>query len=156
MYPSGKRPGSVVALCALEALFGILGVVSGAMLIADPSGAIMGFSDEIRESIPFQSFLPVGLFLLFIFGLGSLLLGYGAWTRRELFLGWLSHAAKRHWSWTGGMLMMVVLVAWLAVEGALIGLEWAATYMTVAIGVSIFMMLVIPTTVVYYRFVSGT
>lgn len=151
-YPQGKRPASVIVLIAFLAFYGLLGVVSGAILIADPSGAGMGFTPDLRDSIPFHSFLPVGLFLLVVYGLGGLLLAYGALTRRELFLGWLSERSGRHWSWTGGALLMLTLVGWLAVEGYLIGLDFAATYFTVLIGAVISMMLVLPSTRRYFLY----
>ena len=150
-YPETRRPFCSTLLIALEVLYGILGLISGSMLISDPSGALLGFTSDIRDKVPFQSFLPVGLFLFLIYGVGSLLLAYGSLTRKELFLGRISQVARHHWSWFGGMLLTVVLVMWLAVEGSLIGLDWPATYFTVLIGVGIFIMLILPPTTRYYR-----
>lgn len=150
-YPDAKRPVSVIVLFAFLAFYGVLGIVSGSILIADPTGAGMGFTSDLLDKMPFHSFLPVGLFLFFIYGIGGLLLAYGALTRRELFLEWLSSWSGRHWSWTGGVLMMFILVIWLLVEGSLIGLDFAATYFTVAIGAVISTMLVLPRTREHFR-----
>jgi hypothetical protein len=91
------------------------------------------------------------MFLFFIYGVGSVILAYGAFTRKEGILGFVSRAGGYHWSWTGGIMMTVVLVLWLTVEGSLIGLDWAATYFTVMIGASIFAVLILPSTKMYYR-----
>ncbi|MHC1680792.1 MAG: hypothetical protein AB9860_06050 [Methanomassiliicoccales archaeon] len=128
-----------------------MGVVSGLILISDPSGAGMGFTLDIRENIPFQSFLPVGLFLFGVFGLVPLLLAYGALTKKELAFGRISEMSGYHWSWTGGMILVLTLVIWLALEGMLIGLDYAATYMTVVMGAAVFVTLMLPSTRKYYR-----
>lgn len=128
-------------LIAVELLYGVLGLVSGALLIADPSGAGLGFTPDIREKIPFQSFLPVGLFLFTVFGIIPLILAFGAVTRKEYAFESISRTSDHHWSWTGGMLLISALVLWLMVEGMLIGLDFAATYMTVMLGAAIFILL---------------
>ncbi|MBN1109743.1 MAG: hypothetical protein JXA45_03170 [Methanomassiliicoccales archaeon] len=150
-YPEAKRPASVTVLFAFLTLFGFLGIVSGAMLMADPSGESMGFTSELLENMPFNSFLPVGLFLFFVYGIGGLLLAYGSLTRKELFLEAISERSGLHWSWTGGVLMMLTLIIWLAVEGTLIGLDFAATYFTISIGAVISVMLTMPATRGYLK-----
>jgi hypothetical protein len=150
-YPQWKRPLSSIVLIAFEAFLGILGLIGGILLISDPSGGSLGFPSDVRESIPFQSFLPVGLFLFFVYDIGPLVLAYGATTRKEAYFGWVSKVGGYHWSWVGGMLLMAVLVIWLTVEGSLIGLDWPATYFTVLIGSVIFIMLILPHTRKFYR-----
>ena len=145
-YPQTKRPAAAKVLIAVELLYGLLGLVSGALLLADPSGAGLGFTSEIREKIPFQTFLPVGLFLFIVYGIVPLLLAFGAITRKEYAFDNISRLSGHHWSWTGGMLLMAALVLWLMVEGMLIGLDFAATYMTVMLGAVIFILLVLPCT----------
>ncbi|MFA5312631.1 MAG: hypothetical protein WC375_04820 [Methanomassiliicoccales archaeon] len=150
-YPQVKRPVSATALIVLEVFYAIMGTASGLMLILDPSGVSMGITPDIRDKIPFESFLLVGMFLFFIYGLGSITLAYGSMTRKEGILGSVSRAGGYHWSWVGGILMTVTLVIWLIIEGSLIGLDWAATYFTVMIGAAIFVMLILPPTRKYYR-----
>jgi hypothetical protein len=132
---------SVTLLIALELFYALLGVVSGLILMSDPSGAGLGFTSDIRENIPFQSFFLVGLFLFVVYGLGSLVIAYGAWSRKELAFGRISESLGHHWAWVGGMAQTAVLVVWLIVEGSLIGLDYPATYFTVAIGLAIFLTL---------------
>ena len=146
-----RRPISSKVLIALLGFYGIIGLISGSLLISDPSGALLGFTSDIVGKIPFHSFLPVGLFLFLIYGVGSIVLAYGALTRKELIFGAISKSVGYHWSWFGGILLTAVLVVWLAVEGSLIGLDWPATYFTIIIGVGIFVMIVLPSTRQYYR-----
>jgi hypothetical protein len=146
-----KRPIGTLFLAIVLIFYGIMGVVSGLILISDPSGAGMGFTSDIRDQIPFQSFLPVGLFLFTVFGLVPLLLAYGAVTRKDLVFRKISEMSGHHWSWTGGALLVLTLVLWLTVEGMLIGLDYAATYMTVALGSLVFLALMLPSNRMRYR-----
>jgi hypothetical protein len=146
-----KRPFGALFLTIVLVFYGLMGVASGLILISDPSGAGMGFTSDIRDRIPFQSFLPVGLFLFTVFGLVPLLLAYCALTKKEMVFGRISKMSGHHWSWTGGMLLVAALVLWLMVEGALIGLDYAATYMTVVLGSLVFLALALPSTRRHYR-----
>lgn len=146
-----KRPLGAVLLAIVLIFYGLMGVASGLILIADPSGAGMGFTSDIRDDIPFQSFLPVGLFLFGIFGLVPLLLAYGALTRKDLAFKKISEMSGSHWSWTGGLLLVLTLVIWLMVEGTLIGLDYAATYMTVIMGAAVFAALMVPSTREHFK-----
>ncbi len=148
---TGKRPLGATLLAIVLVFYGLMGMVSGLILIADPSGAGMGFTSDIRDDIPFQSFLPVGLFLFTVFGLVPLLLAFGAVTRKGLAFQRISEMSGHHWSWTGGVLLVLALVLWLAVEGALIGLDYAATYMTVILGSAVLLILMLPSTREFYR-----
>lgn len=150
-YPKTPRPFSSMILVTLLVFYGLLGLISGSLLISNPSGASLGFTSDIRDKVPFHSFLPVGLFLFLVYGLGSIIIAYGAITQREIIFGRISKAAGYHWSWIGGIVLTLVLVIWLAVEGSLIGLNWPATNFTVFIGASIFATLIWPATIGYYR-----
>lgn len=145
-----SHPASVKMLVFLEILFGILGTISGILLMADPSGALLGFSSDIIEKIPFQSFFPVGLFLFLIYGILPIVLGIYSWTGNELFFKEISKAGGIHWTWQAAMGIIAVLVIWLIVEGALIGLDFPPTYFTVLIGAAIFVTLVLPSTRKYF------
>jgi len=144
------RPQAVLALVVLEVFFGVMGIISGMILMADPSGALIGFPSSIAERIPFQNFFLVGLFLLVIFGLYPLLLAHGAWRKEELFFKEISRAGGIHWSWQGGMALIAILTVWLFVENLLIGLDYPATYMTIILGLAIFVALILPSTRRYF------
>jgi hypothetical protein len=151
----GSRPTAVKALFVLEVFFGVLGVISGLLLMIDPSGALIGFPPSVAESIPFQNFFLVGLFLFVVYGLYVLFLAYGTWTRNELFLERLSKVGGIHWSWQGAAALLVILTVWLVVENSLIGLDYPATYMTIVLGLAIFLALVMPSTRKYFSAAYG-
>ena len=143
-YPSEKRPKGVIILCALLAVYGVMGIISGLLLMADGSGKLLGFTAEYQDKIPFHTFVPVGMFLFLVYGVGSLLFMYGAWSRKELVFEPVSKWFGFHWSYAGAMGMIFVLVGWLFIEGLLIGLDFAATYMTMLFGLLIFVALLGP------------
>jgi hypothetical protein len=132
-----------------------MGIISGLLLMADPSGALVGFPSSIAEDIPFQNFFLVGLFLFVIYGLYPLFLAYSGWTRKELFFKEISRAGGIHWSWQGGAALIAILAAWLFVEYLLIGLDYPATYMTIVLGICIFVALVLPSTRRYFKAGAG-
>ena len=140
----------------LEVFFGVLGVISGLLLMIDPSGALVGFPPSVAERVPFQNFFLVGLFLLVIYGIYVMFLAYGTWTRDELFLGEISKIGGIHWSWQGAVALLIVLMVWLIVENSLIGLDYPATYMTIAMGLAIFLALVMPSTRKYFFAAYGS
>jgi hypothetical protein len=143
-YPIAKRPNSVKILCLLLALYGVMGVISGLLLMADGSGKLLGFTADYQDKIPFHTFVPVGVFLFLVYGVGSLLFMYGAWSRKELVFEPVSKWFGFHWSYAGAMGMIFVLVGWLAAEGILIGLDFPATYFTISFGALIFIALLDP------------
>jgi hypothetical protein len=153
-YPKTKRPLSSMVLIVLLVFYGIMGLISGSLLISDPSGASLGFTSDIKDKVPFHSFLPVGLFLFLVYGLGSLTVAHGAFYRKEIFFERISKIAGYHWSWVGGIMLTAILVIWLGIEGSLIGLDWPATNFTVLIGALIFATLIWPSTKAYYRVVK--
>ena len=85
-----------------------------------------------------------------VFGILPLILSFGLWTKNEMFFREISRAGGIHWAWQGAMILEGVLVIWLLVEGYLIGLDYAATYFTVILGVLIFFAL--GATAKYYSF----
>jgi hypothetical protein len=150
-----SRPLAVKVLVVLEVVFGALGIISGVLLMADPSGALVGFPSSVAERIPFQNFFLVGLFLFVIYGLYPLILAYGAWTRKEMFFREIGRAGGIHWSWQGVAALLVILAVWLFVEGLLIGLDYPATYMTIALGLGLLIALVMPSTRSNFRVGNG-
>jgi len=145
------RPLGAVLLVISLTFYGAMGVVSGLLLMIDPSGAAMGLPPALRNNIPFDSFLAVGLFLFTVFGLVPLTLAFGAATGKELIFRRISELSGYHWSWTGSALLVLALGLWLAVEGALIGLDYPATYMTVVLGGAVLLALMLPSTRRRYR-----
>lgn len=95
-------------LLVLLVLLGLNGLIGGAMLLADPSGAAMALSLEMLEGLPISDFILPGLFLVVVMGLAPLGIAYACWKR----FAWARHAAL-----TQG----VVLVFWIGLQIALWG-----------------------------------
>jgi hypothetical protein len=98
-----ERPGYAWIAVALEVLTAIGAIPVGVMLLADPSGASMGMpSDWLRGSV-FGSYFVPGLYLLFVNGIGMLVLA-ALTVRRHPVAPWLTGA------------LGVGLIVWIAVE----------------------------------------
>lgn len=139
-------------MSALVLIFGILGIVNGVLLMLNPHGDWLGLPSEYLDRIPFHSFFPVGLWLFVIFGIIPLFLAYGLWTREEMFLGPVSQAGGIHWAWQGTWALLVVLLAWLLLEHYGYDIALAPpTYFVIGLGVVMFLLLIVPATIRFYR-----
>jgi len=96
------------SLGILELLVGIGAVVSGAALVAVPSGALLGMRPELLESTPFRTFLIPGVLLCAVVGTSTTLAGVLALLRKR--------SAPISALMAGG-----ILVGWMAIQLALIG-----------------------------------
>lgn len=96
-----------IALVVLEVFIGIGGVVSGAMLIADPRGG-MGMGLAILEGSPFQDFVIPGIILLVAVGVFPLVVAGAA-------------LARAPWAVLGHVAVSAVLLGWIAVELLMLG-----------------------------------
>ena len=102
------KPGAVeVALVVLDVFIGIGGVVSGAMLIADPRGG-MGMGLEMLGGSPFKDFVIPGIILLVAVGVFPLVVAGAA-------------LARARWAVLGHVAVSVVLLGWIVVELLLLG-----------------------------------
>jgi hypothetical protein len=77
------------------------------MLFSDPSGKSMGL-DILREKIPFQSFILLGLWFVGPYGILPVTLAYG------MYRGYL-------WVWKPSLLLAVVEVIWVLVQLPMFG-----------------------------------
>ena len=102
-----KWKNNLLGVLELFVAFGAL--PAGIAMIMDPSGVGVGMSSDILDGSPFASFLIPGIFLTVVHGLGSLL--GGIWSfRRHRYAGRV------------GILLGIVLIAWLAIQIYYIGL----------------------------------
>ena len=102
------RPFPLYVLLAVHLFLALGGLLGGIGLLADPSGANLTFSPAMLEGSPFADFLIPGLFLLLVLGLAPLAVVYGLWVRAD-------------WAWRGSLLVSLGLLAFVAVEVAVIG-----------------------------------
>jgi hypothetical protein len=146
-----KRPVSLWILIFWLLFLAIGGFYGGITMLMDPSGGILQMTD-ILPFLPVSDFILPGIFLLLGMGLVPLFLIYGllarpSWSRLES----LSARAKHDWAWMGTILLVVILAIWLAIEGALIGFQWAIQYVTAAIGLFILLFTLLPPVRKFYR-----
>jgi len=102
------RKTLLLCLGVLQILVGVGAVVSGAMLIADPSGAPLHAPVEMLKGSPFHDFLLPGVILFLVNGVGQL----GA--------GVLSIRLHR-WSGFIGAVFGFGLMIWIFVQVSMIG-----------------------------------
>jgi hypothetical protein len=98
-------------LAAAHIFVGIGAVPAGIALIGNPTGATLGMDQAWLAGSPFKDFLIPGLFLLVVNGFAQLISGVLAWRRHPL-AAW------------GGMLLGLALMAWIAIQVAIIGFSW--------------------------------
>jgi hypothetical protein len=108
-------PLLVLSVCLL--FLGINGLIGGYLMLSDPNGAPMGMSISVLERTPFQNFFIPGLWLLVVWGCGSLVILAGLWLRPkfsvlELVLFW----THEHWAWGLSVLLGLALLVWLTVQ----------------------------------------
>jgi len=146
-----KRPFGVWLLVASLVFLALGGLYGGIAMLADPSGGLLQMGD-VLPLLHIPNFILPGLFLLFVMGLAPILLTYGLLTRPQWpWLDRLFRCSGHHWSWTGSMIVGVVLVIWLAVQGIMIGFKWPVQYVTAVIGVLIILFALIPSVRRFYR-----
>jgi hypothetical protein len=113
-----------IALVGLELFTALGALVGGGKLLADPSGARIGFNLQMLQGTPFSSYLVPGAVLVAVNGVGMLAVALGVilrWRRAvdaSLFLG-------------------ALLAAWIAVQVALIGYASFLQPLMFAVGVLI-------------------
>lgn len=107
----------------VQLLVAIPAVGGGAALIADPSGGLMGLSLDLLEGSPLGDYLISGLFLLVIVGLGHFM---GAW------LVFRGHPLGG----PGAVVLGVILVTWIVIQVAWIGLSIWLQPLYLAVGIA--------------------
>jgi hypothetical protein len=129
------RPIMSSVLTMFMALYSIMGLASGALVLADTSGASLGLPEDLMDSLPVGDLLLVGLWLFVVWGVVPAILCYGLlrrpkWGWTERLNGWTG----MHWSWSGTAGLLMLLYIWLAVETYYIGFDAPIQYITLMIG----------------------
>ena len=104
------RPIRVIILAAVQAVLAIMAIPSGALFLANPSGSLLGAQfilPYLTKSLPFiHDFVPVGIWLITVYGLLPILFDVGLLRRMRL-------------AWLLTLLLGVTVVLWIVVEVAL-------------------------------------
>jgi hypothetical protein len=106
----------------LQILVAIGALVSGAMLIIAPSGALLQAPPDMLNGSPFHDFLVPGIILFLVNGVGQLIAGV---------------LTLRHHRWSGyiGAVFGIGLMIWIFVQINMIGGGHALQYIYFALGV---------------------
>lgn len=113
-------------------------------MLLDPSGRALGM-DAVLAQLPVPDYVLPGLFLVGVMGLVPIALAVGL--ARRVAWPWaarLTRGSGHHWAWTGSLALGLVLAAWLALQGALIGFVWPIQFVTAAIAVAIVALTLLP------------
>jgi hypothetical protein len=139
-----KRPFAVWLLIIFLVFLALGGVYGGMAMLLDPSGGLLQMSD-VLTLLHLPNYILPGLFLIFVMGLAPLIMTYGLlarprWPRIDRWTEWSGH----HWSWTGSLIIGVILLFWLGIQGMLIGFRWPIQYVTAVNGLLIILFALIP------------
>lgn len=131
-----RRPIGAWVVAGALGLIGLGGLVTGPMLIADPTGAVIGARVSWLEATPVPDWTLVGWFLLVVMGVVPSLILVGVVTRFPWPLAErLDPSHTEHWSWTATQVMGAGLLVWIALQMALIDLHGGPQPMFAALGV---------------------
>ena len=120
---NNRRPLAASLLIALHLFIGVGALISGAMLFVAPDGHLMQWSTDQLSGTPFSNYLIPGIVLFTFLGLFPVFVGYGllrrpSWTWPDA----INPAKRMHWAWTASWAAGVIMLMWIAVETALLGL----------------------------------
>lgn len=120
------------------------GLYGGLTMLRDPSGASLGM-DVVLPQLPVPDFVVPGVFLLIVMGLVPIALAYGLVARPAWrWAAALAHPSGHHWAWSGTLALGLVLGAWLALQGWMIGFEWPIQFITAGNAVAIVVLASLP------------
>lgn len=105
---SSKRTVAVHALAALVLVQGLSGLVGGAALVLDPTGALLNIPREWIAGSIFGDYLIPGIILASLLGALPVAVAAGLW-------------AGRRRAWFGALAVAVGLIVWIWVELLTIG-----------------------------------
>jgi hypothetical protein len=151
-----KRPAFLWLLVLLLVFLGLGGLYGGIAMLSDPSGRGLQM-DQVLPLLPVPDYVLPGVFLLVVMGLLPLLLAYGAiwrpgWGWAESITGWSRH----DWPWTGSMALGMLLVLWLAIQALWLGFRWPIQYVTLANGLLIIGVAMVPSVRAYFAHPPGS
>jgi hypothetical protein len=137
----------LIILLLILALGG--GLYGGITMLMDPTGNLLGVADAL-PLLPVSNFILPGIFLIVVMGLFPLSLAYGLvarpnWSWIDSFFKWSRYA----WPWTATIALVVILYAWLAIEGFFMGF-FVITYITAVIGLLILLFAMLPSVRKFY------
>lgn len=111
----------VLLLLSLFVILGLCGIAGGIAFFLDPSGSLLGI-EESWMRLPMGDYLLPGLFLLLVFGLGSLVEAGALWRGPHWTAKHVHHRGVHyHWSWIAAWALGSSLTLWMVSELLVIG-----------------------------------
>ncbi len=110
-------PISGKVLIWLQVFLGFGAVVSGALMMISPDGALMQLPLFLIEASPFKGFFIPGMILFIFVGVFPQCVAYGLWKRPDW--NWpdaINPFKSIHWSWAGSLASAFIVIIWLTVE----------------------------------------
>lgn len=139
-----RRPWIVWLLVASLVFLALGGLYGGIAMLIDPTGGLLQMT-EVLPALLVPDFTLPGLFLLVVMGVLPILVIYGLLARAEV--AWAAAATRwsgHHWAWTATVVVGATLVAFLVVQGFLIGFAWPIQYVTAADALVILALAALP------------
>ncbi|MBX3064860.1 MAG: hypothetical protein KF726_17895 [Anaerolineae bacterium] len=126
----------LLAFCLL--ILGIGGFYGGINFLSDPTGASIGMAGDYLAKLPVPNYQLPGLFLLTVFGVLPLFLLYSLFARpKSEFLKPLTRSFHEHWAWVATLLLGLLVLGWMVVQVAYIGMSAPIQYVILILGVLI-------------------
>lgn len=117
-----RRPRPVAFLVAAMLFQAASALYGGAALVAAPSGRLLGMPRGLLQGTPFDDYFIPGVILFWLLGAFPLLVAYGLWRRPAWgALEKVNPWRRYEWPWSGAVLVGTALLAWIAVQVALVG-----------------------------------
>lgn len=135
----------------LMAFLGIGGLYGAVMLIADPSGKMIGLDEQLLASTPFNNYLGPGIILFIFNGLFPVfifiaLLRRLNWNRADA----INIYKDQEWPWTFSLYAGIILLTWMNVQILLIGCSGAIQGWYGLLGIMILVLTLSPPVKKYY------
>jgi hypothetical protein len=119
---SRKVPYETYLLIALLIFLSLGAIYGGISLILDSTGSSLHLKIGEYFNYPFKDFTLPAFLLLILFGIMPILLVYPLIKKPKLpWANVFNIYKKRHWAWTYGLYLGVILVIWVDVQISLIG-----------------------------------
>ncbi len=149
--PVKPRPFGAWASIVLLFLVGIGALISGAMLFLAPDGHLMQWTTDELAGTPFTSYLVPGIVLFTFIGIFPIFVGLGLlkwlpWTWPEV----INPFKRMHWAWTGQWAAGVIMLIWIGVETALLGLVSFLQPVIIVYGAILILLALLPGVRRYY------
>ncbi|MDO1446715.1 hypothetical protein Q0590_10660 [Rhodocytophaga aerolata] len=145
-----KRPPELYFLFLLHLLLSLNALVGGGLLIAEPSGSLLGMSPDWLRHTPFTTYLLPGLILFVMVGLFPLLTLFGLLLRANW--PWVQVAniySDKHWAWAYSLFSGIILLTWITVQQLITQYFWLQPILLI-MGLLILVFTLLPRVQQYY------